>query len=158
MAERTNYEFDAEIVKANESGTTAFVRFPYDAKACFGQKNLAKIQCTFDGQPYRGVVADMGAGPVIALLQTIRAKIGKKPGDTVRVVVWKDDEPRIYTPPEDLAAALEANAAAKACFAGLAPSHQKAYVVWVEESKKAETRAARVEKAVAMLAEGKKLK
>ncbi len=158
MADRVVYEYDAEIVKSNESGTTAFVRFPYDAKECFGQKNLAKIQCTFDGEPYRGVVADMGGGPVIALLQTIRAKIGKKPGDSVRVAVWKDDEPRVYALPEDLAAALEANAAAKATFEALAPSHRKAYVVWVEESKKAETRAARVEKAVAMLAEGKKLK
>ena len=44
---------------------------------------------------------------------------------------------------------------AAATFAGLAFTHRKAYVTWVEEAKKPETRAARVEKAVAMLREGK---
>ncbi len=156
--EPVRYEYDAEIVKSNESGTTAFVRFPYDPKATLGKRNLAPIRCTFDGEPYRGVVADMGLGPVIGILQTIRERIGKKPGDFVRVVVWKDEEPRDVAPPEDLKAALDARPPAAENYARLSPSHQKAYVLWVEEAKKAETRADRVAKAAARLAEGKKLK
>ncbi len=37
----------------------------------------------------------------------------------------------------------------------MAYSHRKEYVRWVTEAKKPETRASRIDKAVAMIAEGK---
>jgi uncharacterized protein YdeI (YjbR/CyaY-like superfamily) len=56
--------------------------------------------------------------------------------------------------PEDLADAMDD--AAHSAFDRLAYSHQKEWVRWVEEAKKPETRAARIEKTVAALREGKK--
>ena len=53
-----------------------------------------------------------------------------------------------------LAAAMDD--AARAAFDGLAPSHKKEWVRWVEEAKKAETRTARIAKTVEGLKAGKK--
>ena len=57
--------------------------------------------------------------------------------------------------PADLAAALKGNKAAAATFAGFSPSHRNEYVEWITEAKRAETRAKRLETAVAWIAEGK---
>jgi bacteriocin resistance YdeI/OmpD-like protein len=56
--------------------------------------------------------------------------------------------------PPDLAAALAKNAAAHATWQGLAPSHMREYVGWLDEAKRAETRARRLEQTLAMLAAG----
>lgn len=90
------YEYDAVIQSAAEDGTGkggAYVAFPYDVRAEFG-KGRAKVHATFDGEPYEGSVVNMGVvnadGSVcyiIGIRKDIRAKIGKQPGDTVRVTV-----------------------------------------------------------------------
>ncbi|WP_432090943.1 YdeI/OmpD-associated family protein [Streptomyces sp. NRRL F-5630] len=62
------------------------------------------------------------------------------------------------TVPDDLQAALDAAPeAARDFFAGLDSRNRYAILHRVEDAKKAETRAARIEKFVAMLTEGKKL-
>jgi uncharacterized protein YdeI (YjbR/CyaY-like superfamily) len=58
--------------------------------------------------------------------------------------------------PADLTAALAKSPKAKAAFDALAPSHRREYTKWIEESKRPETRARRIEKTVAALAAGKK--
>jgi uncharacterized protein YdeI (YjbR/CyaY-like superfamily) len=68
-----------------------------------------------------------------------------------------DDEPRMVEPPAELAEALAADAAAKAAWEALAPSHRKEYARWVAEAKRPETRRARGAKAAAMLRAGDKL-
>ena len=57
--------------------------------------------------------------------------------------------------PADLATALKKNAKAKAGFAALSPSHKREYVEWVTDAKGADTRARRLEQAIAWMAEGK---
>ena len=87
------YEYDA-VIMASESGRGgAYVPFPYDLRAEFG-KGRVKVHATFDGEPYNGSVVNMGVkNPdgsvcyVIGILKDIRAKIGKQPGDTVRVTM-----------------------------------------------------------------------
>ncbi len=69
-----------------------------------------------------------------------------------------DTEPRAVTVPSDLQAALLQHAEAAALFEKLAYSHKKEYVDWIESAKRAETRASRVEKAVSMVVERKRVK
>lgn len=59
------------------------------------------------------------------------------------------------TAPEDLLAALKKNRKAKACFEAFSPSHQREYVEWIVEAKRAETRGKRLAQAIEWLAEGK---
>jgi uncharacterized protein YdeI (YjbR/CyaY-like superfamily) len=57
--------------------------------------------------------------------------------------------------PADLKKALAGNARARAAFERFPPSHRREYVEWIEEAKRAETRARRLATAVEWMAEGK---
>lgn len=66
----------------------------------------------------------------------------------------KAAEPVVF--PEDLAAALNEQPAAAAFFQSLAPSHKKAYIEWIMDAKRADTRQSRVAKTVEKLIQGLK--
>ena len=85
------YENNATIQPADGGG--AYIAFPYDIRAEFG-KGRVKVHATFDGEPYDGSIVNMGVKNVdgsvcyiIGVRKDIRARIGKQPGDTVRVTV-----------------------------------------------------------------------
>lgn len=87
-----NYLFDAVIKPVPEKGG-AYVRFPYDIRKEFG-KGRVKAEITFDGEPYTGSIVNMGVKNedgsvcyIIGIRKDIREKIGKQPGDTVKVTV-----------------------------------------------------------------------
>ena len=132
------------------------MRFPFDPLTCFGKKNQIPIECTFDGIPYRGSIANMGAGPCIGILKSIREQLGKGPGDSVHVVVWQDTAPRVIETPPDLAAALKDNPAAAAAWEKLSYSHKREYVDAITSAKKEETRRQRIQKTIESLAGTKK--
>jgi uncharacterized protein YdeI (YjbR/CyaY-like superfamily) len=69
------------------------------------------------------------------------------------VDIEADTTPRTVSVPDHLAAALAEDAASRAYFNGLSYSHQLAYVSWIEQAKKPETRQSRVTQTVALLAE-----
>lgn len=86
------YEFEAIIQKVPDIDG-AYVEFPYNVKAEFG-KGRVKVYATFDGEPYDGSIVNMGIKNVddsvcyiIGLRKDIRAKIGKQPGDNVKVTI-----------------------------------------------------------------------
>lgn len=58
-------------------------------------------------------------------------------------------------PPDDFAAALKKNRKALAAFDAFSPSHQREYVDWIVEAKRAETRERRIVQAIEWLADGK---
>jgi hypothetical protein len=80
------YEFEAIIQKVPDMDG-AYVEIPFDVKAEFG-KGRVLVHATFDGQPYDGQVVRMGTPcHIIGLRRDIRAKIGKQPGDSVKVTI-----------------------------------------------------------------------
>ena len=86
---------------------------------------------------------------LIGLNKQVRAGAGVAPGDRVSVEIVLDDEERAVEVPEDLGAALDSDA--RAFFDSLSYTNRKEYARWIEEAKRAETRQARVAKAVTML-------
>ncbi|MDR2493068.1 MAG: DUF1905 domain-containing protein [Coriobacteriales bacterium] len=87
------YTFEAVILPSEAGAGGAYVMFPYDARAEFG-KGRVKVLATFDGEPYEGSLVNRGVtNPdgsichVLGVLKAIREKIGKQPGDTVRVTI-----------------------------------------------------------------------
>lgn len=150
------YEFDAEIKKQDSIDAT-FVEFPYDVEKEFGVKGQVKVWATFDGYEYRGSLAKMGHScHMLGMTQKVRAEIGKKPGDTVHVILRKDDEPRIVEIPEDFRKLLEENAEALSFFNTLSYTNQKTYAEWIASAKRAETREKRLKEAVEKLLNGVK--
>jgi uncharacterized protein YdeI (YjbR/CyaY-like superfamily) len=67
----------------------------------------------------------------------------------------KHEKPPL-TVPQDMRAALDANASAGATFDGFPPSAQREYVEWITEAKRDETRTKRLAQAIEWLAEGKR--
>lgn len=86
------YEYESLIYEADQKGG-AYVIFPYDIRKEFG-KGRVKVHAAFDGEPYDGSIVNMGVknedGSIcylIGIRKDIRSKIGKQPGDRVRVTV-----------------------------------------------------------------------
>ncbi len=86
------YEYTAVIQKVPDQDG-AYVVFPHDVKSEFG-KGRVKVSATFDGEPYDGSIVNMGVKNadgtvcyIIGIRKDIRAKIGKQPGDTLRVII-----------------------------------------------------------------------
>ena len=80
-----------------------------------------------------------------------REAAGVTAGQEVEVDVEADDAPREVEVPEDLGAALVADEAARAAFEKLSYSNKRRIVLSVEGAKTAETRARRIDKALAEL-------
>ena len=65
----------------------AYVEIPFDVKAEFG-KGRVPVLATFDGEPYEGSLVRMQTpGHIIGIRKEIRARIGKQPGDRVKVTI-----------------------------------------------------------------------
>ena len=61
------------------------------------------------------------------------------------------------TVPPHIQAALRKHPAARRCFEGLAPSHRRQYIGWIESAKHDETKARRLKEAIRLLNAGKPL-
>jgi uncharacterized protein YdeI (YjbR/CyaY-like superfamily) len=85
--------------------------------------------------------------------KSIREQIGKKPGDAIEVVVWKDERERIVQVPAEFADLLEAETLLS-FFKKLSFTHRNEYCRWITEAKKEDTRVARLHKAIVMLKKG----
>jgi len=148
------HSFTATIQNAGGGG--AFVEVPFDVETTFGSKK-PKVKAMIEGVPYRGLLVRMG-GPnhILIILKGIREQIGKTFGDEIKVSVELDVEERVVTVPAELKRAFKSDKEAKAAFEKLSYTHQKEYVKWIEDAKKAETRQSRIVKTVEMLKKGRK--
>jgi len=105
---------------------------------------------TINGYTYRSTVAVMGGRYMIGVAAEHRAAAKVAAGETRKVTLELDAAPRTVDVPADLAKALKAAGATKA-FDKLSYTHRKEHVRAIEEAKKPETRARRIEKAVEMV-------
>ena len=150
------HTFSATILNAGGGG--AFVEVPFDVEATFGSKR-PKVKALIEGVPYRGTLVRMGSeNHILIILKGIREQVGKTFGDEIKVSVEADAEARVLTVPAELKRVFKSDKAAKSAFEKLSYSHQKEYVKWIEEAKKAETRARRVEQATQLLKEKQKVR
>lgn len=86
------HRFTARIERSGDMDA-AYVVVPVDIRAVYGVGRL-KVEATFDGEPYRGSVVNMGVKDadgnifyVIGITKAIRQRIGKTFGDTVVVTL-----------------------------------------------------------------------
>ncbi|HEX3472748.1 MAG TPA: YdeI/OmpD-associated family protein [Silvibacterium sp.] len=146
------YRFTAKIIAGDGGG--AGVLFPYDTEKEFATKGKVPIKATFNGVPYAGSLIKYGFPQhTLHLPKAIREQLGKVPGDTIDVVLWKDDEERTLEVPPELQKLLKQEGLLP-FFETLSYTHRKEYCRWITEAKKEETRSRRLEKAVDMLRSG----
>jgi len=119
-----------------------------------GSSKRPPVTITINGHTYRTTAVRMGGQFYVPLNAENRAAAGVAAGEDITVDIEPDTAPREVTVPDDLAAAMDDDA--RAAYDGLSFTHRKEWVRWVEEAKKPETRATRIEKTVTGLREGRK--
>src|SRR4051812_7116769 len=128
------------------------VPVPFDPKAAFGRVR-APVKVTLNGYTYRSTIAAMGGPPFIPLRRSNREAAGLEGSETLAVRLDLDTEPRTVTLPADLVKALQGRPGALEAWNKLSFTHQREHVEAIEEAKKPETRARRIDAAVAAVAE-----
>jgi hypothetical protein len=139
-----------------QTGTnTTGIAVPSEVVEALGAGKKPAVSVTVNGHTYRSSIASMGGAFMISLSAENRAAAGVAGGDTVEVDLELDTAPREVDVPDDLAAALAAVPEAKAFFESLSYSNKRRHVMQIDAAKTAETRQRRIQKAVALFAEGK---
>ncbi len=149
--------FKAILENPEQKIDMAYVSIPFNVEKEYGTRGQVKVKATFDGHPYRGVMANMGTGcHLILVRKDVREAIGKKAGDRVAVTIEKDEEERIVELSEELKRVLSKNAKAYSIFNTLSYTNRKEYAVWVKSAKRDETKINRLNAVVPKLLAGKR--
>ncbi len=145
--------FRSTLLQSGVSATGLPV--PPEVLAGLAAGKAPKVAITINGHTWRTSIATVNGQSMIGVPETVRSVIGVKGGDEVEAGVIVDTAPRSVEVPPDLAAALDAEPAARRTFDGLSYSNQRFWVEPIVAAKAPETRARRIEKAIATLREGR---
>ncbi len=137
-------------------GRRVLVPLPFDPDEAWGPRPAHHVHGTVAGMGVRAVVEPLGVGHGILLGPAWRRDCGIGPGDEVAVVLTPEGPQRDDLAP-DIAAALDAEPAAAAMFDSLAQFYRRAYLRWIDGTKRRpDVRAARIAEMVELLKAGHK--
>lgn len=140
---------------ARLDGKTAVgIPVPESVVESLGAGKRVPITVTINDYSYRSSVAPYKGEYMIPLSVENRTAAGVAPNDPITVTIEVDSEPRVVEVPADLRAALDASPAATEAWQKLSFSHQRAHAEAVQGAKAADTRARRVDAAIAKLLTG----
>jgi hypothetical protein len=145
--------FRTTIVQSGKTATG--IEVPGEVMEALGSGRRPAVRVTINGYSYRSTVASLGGKSMVGLSAEHRAGAGVAGGDEVEVDLELDTTPREVTVPADLAAALDAEPAARATFDGLSYSNRSWHVLQVTGAKTEETRRRRVTRSVEALRQGR---
>lgn len=142
--------------KVHKGGkNTTGIEVPEEVLTALGSGRRPAVKVTINGYTYRSTVGTHDGRPMISLSADNRAKAGVEGGDEVDVDIELDTAPRVVEVPAELAAALDAEPAARATFDKLSNSNKSWHVLQLTGAKTEETKQRRIAKSVATLKEGK---
>ncbi|GAA4053631.1 hypothetical protein GCM10022248_21130 [Nonomuraea soli] len=127
---------------------------PEEVVDALGAGKRPRVTITVNGHSWKSRVAVMRGRYLLGLSNANRQAAGVVTGDEVEVEVELDSEPPVVVEPDDFAQALDADPAARAAYDRLSHSRKREHVLAIEGAKKPETRARRIEKALAALRDG----
>jgi Bacteriocin-protection, YdeI or OmpD-Associated/Domain of unknown function (DUF1905) len=135
--------------------TTTGIQVPEQVIEALGSGKRPAVKVTINGYTYRSTVAVLGGRYMVGVSAEHRAGAGVAGGDEVDVDIELDTAPREVRVPADLAAALDAEPAARRAFDGLSYSNKSWHVLQVEGAKTEETRQRRIARSVDILRQGR---
>ncbi len=138
------------VLKKHGSMEATGITIPFDVEKIFGAKRVP-VTAAVNGAVYRGSIVRMGGNYVLGIPKAFRDEAGIVAGETIKVVIERDDVPRTVETPADLAAAIR-KAGLWDPWEKLSYTHKKEHVRAIQEAKQEGTRIKRIEKAVAMVA------
>ena len=140
-----------------KTGTRTFIPIPFNPNEVWGVKQRHHITGTVNGCNVRGSLGSDGTQYFLPLGAAWRRDNGAEAGTEVEVVLSAEGPQSELLAP-DVAAALQAEPAAKAFFESLATFYRNTYIKWIEGAKRPETRAARIAEMMRLLKAGQKQK
>ena len=150
-------KFKTKIIAMGPSGAWSCLEIPFNVEKEWGSRARVSVSGTINGFAFRSSIFPDGKGGHTMMVNKAMKEGGNAgAGDSVTVEMAPDAKPRTVAVPKDFKSALAGSAKARATFEGFSPSHKKAYVDWIMQAKREETRTSRISKAVAMIAAGKK--
>ncbi|HEX3264162.1 MAG TPA: YdeI/OmpD-associated family protein [Candidatus Limnocylindrales bacterium] len=139
-----------------QTGKTAMgFEVPPAVVEALGSGKRPPVNVTINGYTYRNTVAVMGGVYMIGVAGEHRGPARIVGGEDVDVDLELDTAPREVTVPPELAAALDAEPAARAAFDRLSYSNKSWHTLQVTGTNNPETRARRIEKSIAALKDGR---
>jgi hypothetical protein len=147
MAGTTRFSTTVELGGRTATG----FEVPPEVVDALGAGKRPAVTVTVGGHTYRSTVAVMGGRYMLPLSAENRTAAGLSAGDAADVELELDTAPRVVEVPADLAAALDAEPAARAAFDALNYSNQRRHTLSVEGAKTEATRTRRVAKVVETL-------
>jgi bifunctional DNA-binding transcriptional regulator/antitoxin component of YhaV-PrlF toxin-antitoxin module len=146
--------FRSVLEQAQGPGATVALITPEVATELGGLKQM-RVFCWLNGVEFKSSTYPWrGEGLYVGVPKAAREAAGVKLGDTVELEILRDDSPRVLELAPELEAALAAEPEMRARFDALSFSRRRELADPVAEAKKAETRAARVEKSIERLRAG----
>jgi hypothetical protein len=145
--------FHTTILQGGKTATG--IQVPDEVVAALGSGRRPPVRVTINGYTYRSTVAVMGGVSMVGVSAEHRAGAGVAGGDQVEVDLELDTAPREVEVPADLAAALDAEPAARGTFDGLSYSNRSWHVLQVTGAKTEETRQRRIARSVEALKQGR---
>lgn len=144
------YEFDAEIKRLEGKIKWSVFYFPESAEKCFGSKGNIPVKITVDGYSFDHMLLGSRNGHYLVYNEFIRRAVGKDMGDSIHVILEKDERPRVFTVPSYLETILRDNGVLD-IFLKQPDYLKREQVNKIELAKKEETKTNRINKLVAEL-------
>jgi hypothetical protein len=145
-----------KTVIAIDKRRRVMVPVPFDPDEAWGAKPQHHVAGTVNGMGVRAVIEPLDGGFGIFLGPAWRRDCGIAPGDAVSVELFPEGPQRDDLAP-DFRAALEASPKAGAFFDSLAQFYRRAYLRWIDATKKRpDVRAERIAEVVRLLEQGQK--
>jgi hypothetical protein len=150
-------QFKAKIL-GKEAGVVAAIAPPVDVPETFGTRARVPIRGTINGFPFRSSLMPCGGHHMMPVNKTLCQGAGVKPGDTVEVVMERDEKARTVEAPPLLKKELSKNKKALEKWGTLSFTHKKEMANSIREAKQEETRIRRLAKIMLVLTTGAKWK
>ena len=143
-------------LEGETSSEVAALSVPFDVEKTFGTPGRVPVRGTIKGYPFRSSLMPMGGCHRMVVNRAMREGAGVKAGDTVKVVMERDDAPRTVDPPALLKKELANSKTAQANWEKQSFTFKKEMARSIVEVKQEETRARRLARVMHVLKNGKK--
>jgi bifunctional DNA-binding transcriptional regulator/antitoxin component of YhaV-PrlF toxin-antitoxin module len=146
------HRFKAELEAARSGGAVVLV--PAEIATALGGMKQMRVVGTVNGAPYQSSTMPYGGrGLFMGVHKATRDAAGVNVGDSVEVVVARDERPRVLEISPELESAFAAEPWLRTPFDALSFSRRRDLAGPISEAKRPETRAARLANALARLRE-----
>jgi len=149
-----DFAFETVLAERGPTGLWPHLFLPREASRWLGRRGGVNVIVNVDGVTFRRTARPDGKGGHFILFNAeMRERSGVEPGDRVRVGLEVDHAPRSVEPPRELEQALKSDPHARDAWKSMPPSHRRAYIGFIEEAKRPETKVRRVQQALRMMAQ-----